>query len=277
MKPTGSVNVEIITTGDELLYGRILDTNSHWLARRVAEIGAKLRRVTMIGDEPEVIASTLQEALERDAQFIIFTGGLGPSSDDLTVYSIGIALNRSIIINKESAEKIRSIYRNRGITDYDAIKRGERMARILENSNAIQNPVGFAVGMTIEHLGKTICTLPGVPDEMKGMFDSHVAPLIEKKSNSKFEARAINVKMVWKDFFPLYRQLQKDYPDMYIKNAATPPVKGEDRNMIHMIKVDLVIEASTVKEAKKKMETFLDDYRKRIEAIGGGEIISLNY
>jgi nicotinamide-nucleotide amidase len=271
------VNVEIIATGDELLFGRIIDTNSYWLARRVAKIGAKLRRVTMIGDEPEVIASTLKEALERDAQFIIFTGGLGPSPDDLTVHSIGLALNRSIIINKESAEKIRSIYRDRGITDHATIKMGERMARILESSIAIQNPVGYAVGMIIEHFGKTICTLPGVPAEMMGMFDSHVAPLIEKKSMSKFEARAINVKMVWKDFFPLYRQLQKDYPDMYIKNAATPPVNGEDRNKIHVIKVDLVLEAPTVKEAKNKMETFLDDYRKRIDAIGGGEISLIDY
>jgi molybdenum cofactor synthesis domain-containing protein len=277
VKPTGSVNIEIISTGDELLYGRILDTNSHWLAKRVAEIGAKITRVTMIGDEPDVIASTLQEALGRDAQFIIFTGGLGPSSDDLTVYSIGLALDRSIIIDKESAEKIRSVYRNRGITDHTNIKRGERMARILEGSIAIQNPVGFAVGMIIELLGKTICTLPGVPAEMRGMFDSHVAPLIEEKSNSKFEARAINVKMVWKDFFPLYRQLQNDYPDMYIKNAATPPVEDEDRNKIQIIKVDLVLEASTVNEAKRKMESFLDDYRKRIDAVGGGEIILLDY
>ncbi len=63
MKPTGSVNIEIIATGDELIYGRILDTNSHWIAKRVAEMGARLRRVTMIGDEPELIASTLNEAL----------------------------------------------------------------------------------------------------------------------------------------------------------------------------------------------------------------------
>jgi nicotinamide-nucleotide amidase len=94
MKPIGSVKIEVIATGDELVYGRILDTNSHWLAKRVTEMGVKLRRVTMIGDEPELIASTLKEALLRDAHFIIITGGLGPSEDDLTVDSIGIALER---------------------------------------------------------------------------------------------------------------------------------------------------------------------------------------
>ena len=106
MKPTGSVNIEIIATGDELIYGRILDTNSHWLANRVAEMGAHLRRVTMIGDEPELIASTLKDALLRDAHFIIFTGGLGPSVDDLTVDSIGMALERETVIDEEGASKI---------------------------------------------------------------------------------------------------------------------------------------------------------------------------
>jgi nicotinamide-nucleotide amidase len=273
MKPMGSVKVEIIATGDELLYGRILDTNSHWLAKRTTGIGAKLIRVTIIGDEFEVIASTLKEALERDAHFILFTGGLGPSKDDLTIDSIGRALGKRIIIDEKAAEKIRLVSRERGIIDNISIKRGELMARILENSVAMQNPIGFSVGMMMKHLKKTICTLPGVPAEMKSMFDKYVAPAIEMRATSTFEARAIKVKMVWKDFFPLYRELQRDYPNMYIKNTATPPVKGEDRNKVHSIKVDLVLEAPTAKMAKCMMEAFLDEYQRRIDVIGCGKII----
>jgi nicotinamide-nucleotide amidase len=272
MKPTGSVNVEIIATGDELLYGRILDTNSHWLAQRVAELGAKLRRVTMIGDEPETIAAALHDALKRDAHFIIFSGGLGPSEDDLTVDSIGEALDRSTVIDEEGAEKIRAVYRQRGITDEASYRRGERMARVLEGSTPMHNPVGFAVGMCVEEAGKKICTLPGVPSEMKGMFDAHVAPMIEGTATSVFFARTYNVTMVWKDFFPIYRQMQSDYPDTYIKNAATPPVEGEDRDKVHTIKVDFVLEAPTQEEAEAKMSEFLEDYRGRIEAAGGGRL-----
>lgn len=272
MKPHGSVNVEIIATGDELLYGRILDTNSNWLAQRVAEIGAKLRRITVIGDEPDLIGETLLEALKRDAHFIIFTGGLGPSEDDLTVESIGKALVKATVIDPIGAEKIRQVYLKRGLTDEPSLRRGERMARILEGSTAIQNPVGFAVGMRVEEAGKSICTLPGVPAEMKSMFDSHVAKLIRSRSTSVFLARAYNVTMVWKDFFTVYREMQVDYPDLYIKNAATPPVEGEDRNKVHTIKVDVVLEAQTQLEAEKQMELFLIDYRKRIDSIGGGKI-----
>ena len=272
MKPHGSVNVEIIATGDELLYGRILDTNSNWLAQRVAEIGAKLRRITVIGDEPDLIGETLHEALKRDAHFIIFTGGLGPSEDDLTVESIGKALGKSTVIDPMGAEKIRQVYLKRGLTDEPSLRRGERMARILEDSAAIQNPVGFAVGMRVEEAGKSICTLPGVPAEMKSMFDTYVAELIRSRSTSVFLARTYNVTMVWKDFFTVYREMQVDYPDIYIKNAATPPVEGEDRNKIHTIKVDVVLEAETQLEAENQMDLFLRDYRKRIDAIGGGRI-----
>lgn len=276
MKPTGNVNIEIIATGDELIYGRILDTNSHWIAKRVAELGARLRRVTMIGDEPELIAATLNDALLRDAHFIIVTGGLGPSEDDLTVDSIGLALTRDTVVDEEGASKIEAVYRKRGITDQAQIKRGRRMARVLEGSKPLQNPVGFAVGMAVEVAGKTICTLPGVPDEMKGMFDANVAPMIESESTSVFLAKTYNISMVWRDFFPLYRQMQIDYPDIYIKNAATPPVEGEDRSKVHTIKVDFVLEAATHDEAEEKMSNFLEDYRQRIQEASGGRMDLIN-
>lgn len=272
MKPTGSVNVEIIATGDELIYGRILDTNSNWIAKRVAEMGARLRRVTIIGDEPELIGSTLLNALKRDAHFIVITGGLGPSEDDLTVDSIGVALGLKTFIDEEGAAKIEATYRKRGITDQTSIDRGRRMARILMESDPMQNPVGFAVGMKIDIGGKTVCTLPGVPSEMKGMFDAHVAPMIMSQTNTVFVARTFNISMVWKDFFPLYRQMQLDYPDIYIKNAATPPVEDEDRGKVHTIKVDFVLEAHTVNEAERAMEEFIADYSDRIDEVGGGEM-----
>jgi nicotinamide-nucleotide amidase len=276
MKPTGSVNVEVIATGDELIYGRILDTNSNWIAKRVAEMGARLRRVTMIGDEPELIGSTLLNALKRDAHFIVITGGLGPSEDDLTVDSIGMALGRETFIDEEGAAKIEATYRKRGITERSSIDRGRRMARILMDSDPMQNPVGFAVGMKIDIGGKTVCTLPGVPSEMKGMFKAHVAPMIMSQTNTVFVARTFNISMVWKEFFPLYRRMQVDYPDIYIKNAATPPVEDGDRDKVHTIKVDFVLEAHTFDEAEASMEAFITVYRDRIEATGGGEMDLIN-
>jgi molybdenum cofactor synthesis domain-containing protein len=274
MNPRGSCRVEVIATGDEIMYGRIIDTNSNWIARKVTELGGTLRRVTMIGDEPELISSTLQEALDRDAHFVIFTGGLGPSEDDLTVDSIGATLGKKPVIDDPTAATIKDVYTKRGITSPADHARGERMARILEGSDPMRNRVGFSVGMKISHKGKTIFTLPGVPSEMKGMFEEHIAPLIEEKATSKLLARTLKVSMVWKEFFPLYRELQEAYPEIYIKNAATPPMEGENRDNVHTIKVDIVVEAPTLEAAAGKMDAFLAEYQRRINALSGGEIRS---
>lgn len=268
MKHKGSPRVEIIATGDELIYGRILDTNSNWLAKRLAEIGAQLRRVTMIGDDYDDLRETLQGALVRDAEVIIFTGGLGPSEDDFTVDAIGRALGMEISHDPVSFQKIKEIYERRG----SDLNRGARMARILEGSEAIQNPVGMSVGMKLLHNGKLIFTLPGVPQEMMGMFDVHIAPIVEQEAKHKLLGYTYGVSMVWKDFFPVYNQLQNDYPEIYIKNAATPPEAEEERSKVKEIKVDIVVQGATIEEAEDKMRSFMDEYQRRIDANGGGTI-----
>ena len=268
MKHKGSPRVEVIATGDELIYGRILDTNSNWLAKRLAEIGAELRRVTMVGDDYDDMKDVLFGALDRDAEILVFTGGLGPSEDDFTVDAIGRALGREVTTDTIGFPKIREIYERRG----SDLKRGARMARILEGSEGIQNHVGMSVGMKLLHNGKLIFTLPGVPQEMEGMFNEHIAPVIEAEAKHKLLGHTYGIAMVWKDFFPVYTQLQMDYPEVYIKNAATPPEAEEDRSKVKEIKVDIVIQGATMGEAEKKMKAFMTEYKRRIDAAGGGTV-----
>jgi len=268
VKHKGSPRVELIATGDELIYGRILDTNSNWIAKRLTEIGAELRRVTMVGDDYDDMKDALLGALDRDAEIIIFTGGLGPSEDDFTIDAIGRALGLAVTSDPVGFQKIKEIYERRG----SDVKRGARMARILEGSEGVQNRVGMSVGMKLLFRGKLIFTLPGVPQEMQGMFDDHIAPVLEAEAKHKLLGHTYGVSMVWKDFFPVYTQLQKDYPDVYIKNAATPPEAEEERTKIKEIKVDIVVQGSTKKEAEEKMVAFMDDYKRRIDAAGGGTI-----
>ncbi len=257
-----------MTTGDELIYGRILDTNSNWLAKRLAEMGAELRRVTMVGDDYDDIGDALLGALDRDAEIIIFTGGLGPSEDDFTVDAIGRALGLAVTTDLVGFQKIKEIYERRG----SDLKRGARMARILEGSEAVQNRLGMSVGMKLLHNGKLIFTLPGVPQEMQGMFDEHIAPVVEAEAKHKLLGHTYGVSMVWKDFFPVYNQLQRDYPEVYIKNAATPPEAEEERSKVKEIKVDIVIQGATKKDAEEKMTSFMGEYKRRVDAVGGGTI-----
>jgi hypothetical protein len=107
---------------------------------------------------------------------------------------------------------------------------------------------------------------------MQAMFDQHIAPIVEGRAKSVFLARTLTVSMVWMDFFPVYRQLQADYTEVYIKNAATPPEADEDRKKVTSIKVDIVLEAPTMDEAEARMDVLLLEYQRLIDAAGGGTI-----
>jgi molybdopterin-biosynthesis enzyme MoeA-like protein len=146
------------------------------------------------------------------------------------------------------------------------------MARILEGSEAIQNHVGMSVGMKLLHIGKLIFTLPGVPQEMQGMFNEYIAPVLEAEAKHKLLGHTYGVAMVWKDFFPVYTQLQNDYPEVYIKNAATPPEAEEERSKVKEIKVDIVVQGSSTSEAEEMMTSFMKEYKRRVDAAGGGTI-----
>ena len=258
--------VEVIATGDEIMFGRISDTNSTWIARRAAELGARLRRVTCVGDDVDEISGVLREALARSSDLIVLTGGLGPSEDDMTMEAVGRAVGRPVVLDPGAVERIRRSYEERGI-QHSA--RGERMARILEGSRPLPNLVGLAVGMAVEEGGATIMTFPGIPAEMMAMFDAYAAPLIEEKASSRFVARTVVARVVFRDFFPVYRAMQRDYPDVYLKNAATPPESADGRLEVREIKVDVVVEGGSREDSEALMEEVLDEFDRRLGEVGG--------
>jgi nicotinamide-nucleotide amidase len=262
--------VEVISTGDEILFGRIVDTNSTWIARRAAELGAPLRRVTSVGDDLGESSGVLREALDREADLILFTGGLGPSKDDLTVDAIGLALSRDVVLDQGAVEWIRKKYAERGIHN---TTRGERMARVVDGSRALENPVGMATGMELVEEGSTIMTFPGVPSEMKAMFDAYAAPLIEGRTTSRFAANTVVARVVFKEFFPKYLGMQADYPDVYIKNAATPPESPEERAKVKDITVDVVAEGGSREESVKILDEVLSEFDRRLGEVGGHLIL----
>jgi molybdenum cofactor synthesis domain-containing protein len=266
----GGYWVEVISTGDEILFGRIVDTNSAWIARRAAELGAPLRRVTSVGDDLEEISGVLKDAVGRSPDLILFTGGLGPSKDDLTVEAIGLALGRDVVHDQGAVERIRKRYAERGIHNS---ARGERMARVVDGSRALVNPVGMATGMELVEGGSTIMTFPGVPSEMKAMFDAYAAPLIEGGSASRFAANTVVARVVFRDFFPVYRGMQADYPDVYIKNAATPPEAPEERVRVKDITVDVVAEGESREESLGILGEVLAEFDRRLEEVGGKLIL----
>jgi len=166
------LKAEIIAVGTELLLGEILDTNSQYLAQQLTGLGIDLFFVTHVGDNMGRLSETVQRALDR-SDVVIMTGGLGPTEDDLTREAISAALGETMTVQPELEETLRGWYgkRNRPMPQMNI-----KQATLIPSASAIDNPIGTAPGWWVEHNGKKIACMPGVPHEMKKMFEEQVAP-----------------------------------------------------------------------------------------------------
>ena len=174
-----SMTCEIISIGDELLIGQVVNTNASWMAEQLNLAGIKVIRITTISDQNEQILAALEEAGKRFG-LILITGGLGPTKDDITKQSLCEYFNTKLVFNEAVYQQITDIFKNRRI----AINRLNRaQAEIPENCTPIKNNNGTAPGMWFEKEGKVYVSMPGVPFEMKPMITEYVIPEISKRFN----------------------------------------------------------------------------------------------
>ena len=163
---------EIITIGDEILIGQIVDTNSAWMAQRLNEIGVDVVQVTSISDAPEAIKHAVDEARTR-AQLIVITGGLGPTNDDLTKNTLGEYFESPETFREEVFEDINKLFRAKG-REITELNRAQ--ANVPEAAQVIRNHEGTAPGMWFDREDCVVVSMPGVPYEMKAMFGHSVLP-----------------------------------------------------------------------------------------------------
>jgi molybdenum cofactor synthesis domain-containing protein len=183
------VDLEIICVGNELLIGKVLNTNSHWLAKQATILAVNVKRVTVIQDTVEEIAKTVCEALERKPQFIITTGGLGPTFDDKTLEGIAKALDRKLEVNQKALEMVKTkseqYARKRGLpAKIELTKPRVKMATLPLGAEPVNNPDGTAPGVMVNHQGTVLFALPGVPSEMEAIFCETIAPMLRLASGN---------------------------------------------------------------------------------------------
>jgi nicotinamide-nucleotide amidase len=166
---------EIITIGTELLLGEIQDTNTHFLARNLRDIGVDLYRTTTVGDNLQRIAQVIRESLER-CDIILTTGGLGPTVDDPTRQAVADALGVELVYLPELWEMIEQRFKRYG---REASDNNRRQAYIPAGAEAIQNPVGTAPAFIARQASKVIICLPGVPREMEQLYTQAVFPYLQ--------------------------------------------------------------------------------------------------
>ena len=173
----------IITIGDEILIGQILDTNSRYISRALNTHGIVVAERTSIGDNRQQIVDTLDRALSQ-SEVVIITGGLGPTKDDITKHTLCDYFGSTLRYDEVEAEHIRTMLERRNIA-FNELNRGQAM--VPECCTVLHNAHGTAPGMWFEREGRVVISLPGVPFEMQHLIDDEVMPRLCER----FELREI--------------------------------------------------------------------------------------
>lgn len=166
------VLAEILTIGDEILYGQIIDTNSQWMSAELDKLGVQVIRMTTVSDDENEILSSFAEA-ENRADIVLITGGLGPTNDDLTMPMLAKYFDSEIIINQDVLKHVQDFFERRGRVFTDL---NRRQALVPELAEVLHNELGTAPGTWYERNRKIFVSLPGVPHEMKNLMNTLVIP-----------------------------------------------------------------------------------------------------
>jgi nicotinamide-nucleotide amidase len=174
---TNSVKVEIITIGDEILIGQIVDTNSAWMSVELNKAGFEIVQITSVHDDAAHIVASLDLALER-ADVVLFTGGIGPTKDDITKQTLSRYFGMQLVFNDEVYKNIEQVLtqRSRAVNELTRTQ-----AFVPDGCTVIQNRVGTAPVTWFEKNGKVIVSMPGVPNEMKHIMSTEVIPRLSQR------------------------------------------------------------------------------------------------
>ena len=274
-----SVEIEIICVGNELLIGKIQNTNAYWLSKQATQLGANVKRITVVQDLIEEIGKCVVEAIERNPHFIITTGGLGPTFDDKTLQGIAKALNRKLEVNPKALAMIKQkcleYAKNRSTTEVELTAPRVKMATFPEATEVVSNPIGTAPGLRVDVEGTVLFALPGVPSEMEAIFTETIASLIKQASgNSVFCERSMFVDNIVESYLaPLIDRIMADNEGVYIKshvctNSNQIPAKRKPHIEIH-----LTIRAKEKEKPETKLRKAMRELASLVETNSGKAII----
>jgi len=261
-------NVEILSVGNELLLGNTVNTNASWIAKRLTSLGATVTRITTVPDDLRAISAAVREALGRKPNFIITTGGIGPTFDDMTLKGVAKALGLRMRLDRTAVEMIRGHYRSRlsgrrvGMT-----KPRLKMGILPIGGVPIRNPVGTAPGLWLHAHRTEIFCLPGVPREAKAIFRSSLSQVISATAGGiTFAERWLRVRGVMESTLaPIIDRVMRKWPDVYIKSHP----KGVEASGRPYIELHLSISSLNPMLAEKSLKRVMEALRDEISNLRG--------
>ncbi len=270
------VDIEIICIGNELLIGKVKDTNAYYLSKQATKLGANVKRVTLIQDTLEEISSAIREAIARKPRFIITTGGLGPTFDDKTLQGLAKALNRKLEVNSKALEIVKQkcleYARKRQLsTEIELTLPRVKMATLPEKTEVVNNPVGTAPGVSVEVQGTVLFALPGVPVETEAIFNETITPLIKQAvgSNVFCERSIFADNIIESRLAPLIDKVMVDNVEVYVKSH---PMRSENKPHVEL---HLTIIASQEQKPAEKLAKAAKELTSLIEANDGLVIVDV--
>ena len=249
---------EIITIGDELLIGQVVDTNSAWIGQKLNKIGIEVLRIVSIRDREEEIMEAIDNAMER-VNIVLVTGGLGPTKDDITKQTLCKYFNTELIFSEEVFENVKRVLA--GKIPMNKLNKGQAM--VPKNCTVINNPVGSASVSWFERDGKVLVSMPGVPQEMTTVMAESVLP----KLHERFQTDVI----MHQTF------LVQHYPESVLaeKLEAWEVALPDCIKLAYLPKLGIIRMRLTGRgHDRKEVETLLNREKAKLETILGEDIFS---
>jgi nicotinamide-nucleotide amidase len=233
-----AVDLEIVCIGNELLIGKIHNTNAHWLAKQATVLAANVRRITVIQDTIEEIAKTICEVIDRKPKFIITTGGLGPTFDDKTLQGLAKAMGQKLEVNQQALQMVKErseqYAKRRGLSPYVELTPPRvKMAMLPVGTASVNNPIGTAPAVKAYLKETVLFALPGVPAEMEAIFTETIAPILKQATGNLVfcEKSMFADDIAESTLAPLIEKVMADNAGVYVKSH---PMAKENKPHIEL-------------------------------------------
>src|SRR5918911_5246608 len=250
-------SAEIVAVGTEMLLGELVDTNRAWMSSRLAALGVSIYRHTTVGDNKQRVVAALQEAASR-ADLVLTTGGLGPTSDDVTNECLGLVADREMVEYPEARQHVDEMFKRFGRKPTSS---NYKQALFPEGSRLIPNPLGTAMGTLLELDGTLFATFPGVPIEMKRMFEETLEPFIKQRTEGSIVSRTL-----WFTGIGESAVAEKVQDLLDASDPTVAPLAGQGK-----VRLRVTARAASLEEAEKRIEPVAEEILNRLKKYYFGE------
>jgi nicotinamide-nucleotide amidase len=262
----GMVSVVNFAVGKELLIGRTMNTNAHWIGGRLYKMGGMLDRVLTVTDSLEEISAGLKELLALRPDFIIVVGGLGPTPDDMTLKGIALGLGRKIKLNKDAIALIKEHIEKVG-REFELTPARRKMAMLPEGAAPLRNDVGTAPGVRLTAgKGTIVYCLPGVPSEMRNIFSNFAEKEIRERLGEMHIAKVtMKLSRIYESALaPSIGEALKLHPEAYIKSHPRGLKAG-----VPTLELDVTVTSRESEAARSTYSELVSFLSRRISELGG--------